>query len=244
MKNYKITVQYDGTKYNGWQKQGNTQNTIQEKFENVLSRMCNNPVEIFASGRTDAGVHALSQTANFRCETVLSENEILNYLNSYLPDDILVTSIAVAGDRFHARLNAVSKTYEYCIATQKPNVFERKYVFRTSETPDIEKMKSAAKLLLGTHDFKGFSSVKKTNKSTVRTINSLEITQNDGIIKITVNGNGFLYNMVRIIAGTLLEIGTEKLSEEIIPTIFTQAKRDLAGITLPAQGLKLVKVFY
>ena len=244
MKNYKITLQYDGTKYNGWQKQGNTKNTIQEKFENVLFRMCDSNVEIHASGRTDAGVHALCQVANFKCETHLSEDEIMDYLNSYLPDDILVTSISVAGERFHSRLNAVSKTYEYLVATQKPDVFLRKYVYRTNEIPDIQKMKSAALLLLGTHDFKGFSSVKKTNKSTVRTINSIDITENEGIIKITINGNGFLYNMVRIIAGTLLDIGTGKISEDVIPKVFAEQKRDMAGTTLPPQGLKLVKVFY
>ena len=244
MKNYKITIQYDGTKYNGWQKQGNTKNTIQEKFENVLSRMCGENTEIYASGRTDSGVHALCQVANFKCKTILSEPEIMDYLNSYLPDDILVTSISLAGERFHSRLNAVSKTYEYLIATKKPDVFLRKYVYRTDEIPDIQKMKSAALLLLGTHDFKGFSSVKKTNKSTVRTINSIDITENDGIIKITVSGNGFLYNMVRIIVGTLLDIGTGKLSKDVIPQIFSELKRDMAGTTLPPQGLKLVNVFY
>ena len=128
MKNYKITIQYDGTKYNGWQKQGNTPNTIQEKFENVISRMCDQNVEIHASGRTDAGVHALCQVANFKCKTHLSPNEIIDYLNTYLPDDILVTSIEIASERFHSRLNAVSKTYEYLIATKKPDVFLRKYV--------------------------------------------------------------------------------------------------------------------
>jgi len=244
MKNYKITVQYDGTRYNGWQKQGNTKNTIQEKFENVLLQMCNHPIEIFASGRTDAGVHALCQVANFKCETSKTDDEIMDYLNHYLPEDILVTSIEVMPERFHSRLNAVSKTYEYSISTKKNDVFLRKYVYRTDEVPDTQKMKSAAALLLGTHDFKGFSSVKKTNKSTVRTINSLEITEENGIIKITVNGNGFLYNMVRIICGTLLDIGLGKLNEDIIPQIFETRAREMAGITLPPCGLKLVEVFY
>lgn len=244
MKNYKITIQYDGTRYNGWQRQGNTKNTIQEKFENVLSLMCNCPVEIFASGRTDAGVHALCQVANFKCETNLSEPEIMEYLNHYLPEDILVTSIEVMPERFHSRLNAVSKTYEYSISTKKSDVFLRKYVFRIDAVPDVDKMISASKLFMGTHDFIGFSSVKKTNKSTVRTINSLEITKENEIIKIVINGNGFLYNMVRIIAGTLLEIGLGKLNEDIIPQIFETNKRQMAGTTLPPCGLKLIKVFY
>jgi len=244
MKNYKITVQYDGTKYNGWQKQGNTRNTIQERFENVLSKMCGAKTEIFASGRTDAGVHALEQTANFKCETNLTETEIMAYLNRYLPEDVAVTSVSSAPERFHSRLNAVSKTYEYRIAVSKPDVFIRKYVYFADTVPDIEKMKSASRLLLGTHDFKGFSSVGKTKKSTVRTINSVEITMENNIISIKINGSGFLYNMVRIICGTLFEIGTGKLEEDIINEIFDLKSREAAGITLPACGLRLVKVFY
>ena len=127
MQNYKITVQYDGSRYNGWQRQGNTKNTIQERFENVLSRMCGCDVEISASGRTDAGVHASGQVANFRCDVSMSEEEILSYLNKYLPSDIKVLSLQKAGDRFHSRLNAVSKTYVYSIANQKPDVFLRKF---------------------------------------------------------------------------------------------------------------------
>lgn len=244
MKNYKITVQYDGARYNGWQKQGNTKNTIQERFENVLTKMCGRDIEIFASGRTDAGVHAESQVANFKCEIDMSCGEIMDYLNHYLPEDILVTSIAEADERFHSRLNAVSKTYEYVIATKKPDVFIRKYVFATDQNPDVEKMRSAAKLLLGKHDFKGFSSVGRTKKSTVRTINFIDITEENDIIRIKINGNGFLYNMVRIIAGTLFEIGTGKLSASDIEKIFDDKARENAGATLPACGLKLVEVFY
>lgn len=244
MKNYKITVSYDGTKYNGWQRQGNTKNTIQEKFENVLSEMCGENVVIFASGRTDRGVHAEGQVANFKCSTALVCEEIKAYLNHYLPADILVKTVEEADLRFHSRLNAVSKTYEYIIATEKPDVFIRKYVYVAEEVPNLEKMIHASKLLLGTHDFKGFSSVGKTKKSTVRTINSIEITQEQGIIRIKINGNGFLYNMVRIISGTLYEIGTGRLTESVISEIFETGIREKAGITLPPCGLKLVEVFY
>lgn len=244
MKNYKITVQYDGTRYNGWQKQGNTKNTIQERFENVLFRMCGREVEIFASGRTDGGVHAQSQTANFKCKTDMSCDEIMDYLNRYLPEDIVVTSIQQAGERFHSRLNAVSKTYEYSIAVKKPDVFIRKYVFVADKTPDIEKMRRAANKLVGKHDFKGFSSVGKTKKSTVRTINFVEITDKNDIIRIRINGNGFLYNMVRIISGTLFEIGTGKIHDFVIDEIFENKNREQAGSTLPACGLKLIEVFY
>ncbi len=244
MKNYKITVQYDGTKYNGWQRQGNTKNTIQERFENVLSRMCGCDVEIFASGRTDAGVHADEQTANFKCDTLMDKAQIKDYLNRYLPEDVRVTSLDTVDMRFHSRLNAKSKTYEYTIATEKPDVFMRKYVFFADQKPDVEKMRSAAQKLVGKHDFKGFSSVGRTKKSTVRTVNFIDIEEKDGLIKIRINGDGFLYNMVRIISGTLYGIGCGDLDKGLIEEIFANKVREKAGVTLPAQGLKLIKVYY
>ena len=244
MKNYRITVQYDGTRYNGWQRQGNTSNTIQERFENVLSHMCQKNVEIFSSGRTDAGVHAKAQVANFKCDTYLSDLEIMDYLNRYLPEDIRVTHICEADERFHSRLNAVSKTYEYSIATSKPDVFIRKYVYTVQQKPDIQKMIYAAEKLKGTHDFRGFSSLGKTKKSTVRTINSIDITVNEELIKITVNGDGFLYNMMRIIAGTLYEIGIGKIPESTIQTVFESGIREKSGVTFPAKGLTLICVNY
>ena len=244
MRNFKITVQYDGTKYNGWQRQGNTKNTIQERFENVLSRMYGEEVEIFASGRTDAGVHADEQTANFKCDILMDEVEMLDYINKYLPEDIRVTSLEEVDMRFHSRLNAVSKTYEYTIATEKPDVFIRKYVFFVDKKPDVEKMRKAARLIIGKHDFKGFSSVGRFKKSTVRTINFIEIEEENNLIKIRINGNGFLYNMVRIISGTLYNIGTGELEESVINEIFEEKIRAKAGVTFPASGLRLVKVYY
>ena len=244
MRNFKITVQYDGTKYNGWQRQGNTKNTIQERFENVLSKMCGEEVEIFASGRTDAGVHADEQTANFKCDTLMDEVEMLDYINKYLPEDIRVTSLEEVDMRFHSRLNAVSKTYEYTIATEKPDVFIRKYVFFVDRKPDVEKMRKAARLIIGKHDFKGFSSVGRFKKSTVRTVNFIEIEEENNLIKIRINGNGFLYNMVRIISGTLYNIGTGELEESVINEIFEEKIRAKAGVTFPASGLRLVKVYY
>jgi tRNA pseudouridine38-40 synthase len=179
-----------------------------------------------------------------RSVAIVKINEIIEYLNRYLPEDILVTSINEASERFHSRLNAVSKTYEYQIAIQKPDVFMRKYVFTTDCVPDVEKMRQAAELLIGTHDFKGFSSIGKTKKSTVRTINFIDIQQDNQIIRIRINGNGFLYNMVRIICGTLLEAGTGKLDINVINEIFENKTRANAGTTLPACGLKLIEVFY
>ena len=244
MKNYKITVEYDGTRYNGWQRQGNTKNTLQEKFESVISLMCGKNTEIFASGRTDRGVHAKGQVANFKCDTDMSADDVLTYLNRYLPEDVRVTDVEEADERFHSRLNAVGKTYEYRIATEKPSVFIRKYVYFPEEAPDIAKMKNAAGKLLGTHDFHGFSSVGKTKKSTVRTVNSVEIEEADGIITISINGSGFLYNMVRIIVGTLYEIGIGKKDASVIDEIFSTGIREKAGVTMPAEGLCLKEVFY
>lgn len=244
MKNYKLVIQYDGTKYNGWQKQGNTKNTIQERFENILFRMCGKETEIFASGRTDAGVHAKGQVANFKAETHMSCQEIKDYINQYLPEDVRVLSLEEACERFHSRLNAVSKTYEYVITTEKPDVFMRKYVYATDKALDIDKMRHAAKKLIGRHDFKGFSSVGKTKKSTVREINFIDIEKKDETIKISINGSGFLYNMVRIISGTLLEIGTGELDESVIDTAFKTGVRAPLGTTLPGKGLTLAEVQY
>lgn len=244
MKNYKITIQYDGTRYNGWQRQGNTKNTMQERFENVLSKMCGRAVEIFASGRTDAGVHAEAQVANFKCDTEMQAEEILRYLNRYLPEDICVTSIEEVDLRFHSRLNAVSKTYEYTIAQQKPNVFIRKYVFCADGKPDVERMRSAAKLFVGKHDFQGFSSLGRAKKSTMRTVHFVEIDESEDLIKIRINADGFLYNMVRIIAGTLYGIGVGALDENVILEVFEEKNRAKAGETLPASGLRLLQVYY
>ena len=244
MINYKMTVSYDGTRYNGWQRQGNTKNTIQEKMENVISRMCDKQTEVFASGRTDAGVHAISQTVNFKCDTDKSPDEIKDYINHYLPDDILVKDISVADERFHSRLNAKNKTYQYKIAYYKPDVFIRKYVYYTDKKPDVSLMKHASEKLLGTHDFIGFSSLSKSKKSTVRTINSIDIEDDGSIITITINGTGFLYNMVRIISGTLYEIGIGKMEIDVIDNIFEEKIRSQSGVTLPSCGLTLMEVKY
>ncbi len=244
MRNYTLLIEYDGTRYNGWQKQGNTQNTIQERFENILFKLCGKSVEIFASGRTDKGVHAKGQVANFKCDLLMAPDEITDYFNKYLPEDIKVLSAKIENERFHSRLNAKSKTYEYNIATVRPSVFNRKYIYYCQNNVDVAKMRNAACKFLGTHDFIGFSSIKKTKKSTIRTINSIDILEESGIITIRINGNGFLYNMVRIISGTLLEIGTGKKEESVIDEVFKLKDRSLSGETLPACGLKLENVYY
>ena len=243
--NYKLVLQYDGTKLNGWQKQGNTDNTIQGKLEAILEKMYGEYVEIHGSGRTDAGVHALGQVANFHASEQFSTEEIQDTLNEYLSKDIRVLHVETVDERFHARLTARGKTYEYRIDNGKiANVFQRKYTMREENPLDLTAMKNAAVYLLGTHDFKTFCANKKMKKSTVRTITAVEIKENDGIVSIRYTGNGFLYNMVRILTGTLIEVGRGKRAPEDIKEIINAQDRGAAGFTAPAQGLFLVEVDY
>lgn len=245
MTNYKITVQYDGTRYNGWQRQGNTQNTVQGKLENVLSEMLGHRIEIHGSGRTDKGVHAAAQTASFKADTQMTTEEIRAYINRYLPEDIGVTEVLTAEERFHARLCVKSKTYVYRIwNTDLPNVFGHRYMYTFAKAVDTDKMKRAAEQLLGRHDFVGFSSLKRVKKSTVRTVTDIRIERIGNELRMTFAGDGFLYNSVRIMAGTLLEIGCGVRDGECIRTVFTTKQRAAAGETLPAKGLTLMSVEY
>ncbi len=248
MKNYKLIVAYDGTRYLGWQKLGERGSaqyarTIQGKLEGILSRMTGEAIEIHGSGRTDAGVHALGQIASFKTGFETTPAEITAYLNRYLPEDIAVTAAEEASERFHARLNAKEKTYRYSINTSAvPDVFRHRYEYQLEAALDIEKMRAAAALLVGTHDFRPFCSSKRTKKSTVRTVYAVEITPEDKKIAVTFRGSGFLYNMVRILVGTLIEIGRGDRPPEDIPAIFEG--RLPAGYTAPAKGLTLLEVVY
>lgn len=243
--NYKLLLQYDGTKLNGWQKQGNTENTIQGKLEEILKRTYETEIEVCGSGRTDAGVHALGQVANFHAPAVYSIEEIQTILNEYLSKDIRVLKAETAEERFHARLTAKGKTYEYRIDNGRiANVFQRKYTMREEIPLDLEAMRRAAGYFLGTHDFKTFCANKKMKKSTVRTITSIVIEEKDGIVSIRYTGNGFLYNMVRILTGTLIEVGRGKRRPEEMKEILNALDRGAAGFTAPAQGLFLVEVSY
>ena len=243
--NYKLVLQYDGTKLNGWQKQGNTDNTIQGKLEAILERMYGEYVEIHGSGRTDAGVHAFGQVANFHASGKFSLEEIKDALNEYLSKDIRVLKVENVDERFHARLTAKAKTYEYRIDNgEVADVFQRKYVMREENPLDLEVMREAAGYLVGTHDFKTFCANKKMKKSTVRTIYSIDIEDNNGIVSIKYRGNGFLYNMVRILTGTLIEVGRGMRSPEEMQDIINTQDRGAAGFTAPAQGLYLLEVEY
>lgn len=244
-RNFKMVLQYEGTRYQGWQRQGSTDNTIQGKIEKLLSKMCGETVEIQGSGRTDAGVHALGQVMNAHLNTELSAEEIMEYMNRYLPEDIGVVEICEVSDRFHSRLNAKGKTYRYQVINSRiPYVFERKYAYVFPEKLDVEKMKKAAEILCGTHDFAAFTSAKKSKKSTVRTIESIAIEKNGDIITFTFTGDGFLFHMVRILMGTLLLVGTCATIPEDVEKILSSQNRSEAGPLVPAHGLTLVEVRY
>ena len=244
MRNLRLDISYDGTRYKGWQRLAGCDNTIQGKLEQVLSRLLNEDIEVTGSGRTDAGTHALGQVANFHCNSNMSCQDILSGLRMYLPEDIGVSSCKNVSERFHARLNAKEKTYRYRLWNcERPCVFDRKYVYIDTSEFDVEKMRKAAMLYIGTHDFSAFCGNKHFKKSTVRTIQSFDIFQTDCEIIFTVTGNGFLQHMVRIMVGTLLEVGRGERTVESIPALFG-ADRAAAGPAVPSNGLCLMEVVY
>jgi len=265
-----MILQYEGTRYQGWQRQIHTDNTIQGKLETLLSKMAGEPVEVCGSGRTDAGVHALGQVANFHGEIQMEPEEIMDYMNFYLPEDIAVVSLKEAPERFHSRLNATGKTYCYRVLNTKvPHVFDRRYVHVVEEKLDVKAMEEAAQYLLGTHDFRAFTSGKRGKKSTVRRIDEIRIERVKGApmglqlpaglrsfdgnkktlaegdeIRFWYSGNGFLYHMARIMTGTLLEAGTHKRKPEETGEILASGCREKAGELVPAKGLTLMEVRY
>ncbi|MBQ2785653.1 MAG: tRNA pseudouridine(38-40) synthase TruA [Oscillospiraceae bacterium] len=244
MRNLRLDICYDGTRYRGWQRLPGVDSTVQGKLETTLSRILGETVEISGSGRTDAGAHALGQVANFHCASDMPCDQLLQELRRYLPEDIGIYSCREVSERFHARLNAHSKTYCYRIwNSDKPCVFDRRYVYVVADKLDIDEMRCAAQGFLGTHDFSAFCANRKMKKSTVRCIESVSVERVKDEIRITVTGNGFLHNMVRIMVGTLLEIGLGQRSAESIPALFGAAREE-AGYLVPAQGLCLMEVRY
>lgn len=245
MQNFKLTLCYDGTRYNGWQKQGNTPKTIQEKLETVLTEILAQPVEIAGSGRTDAGVHARAQVASFKANTQKTCAEMLDDLRTRLPEDIGAISLDIAAPRFHARLSCIEKTYVYRVWNSgQPNVFERRYMTAVPQTLDPDAMRDAAAQLTGTHDFSAFCANRHMKKSAVRTLNSILVEHLGDEVRFTFIGTGFLYNMARIIAGTLLEVGQGNLQAKDMAGILASLDRGQAGPTAPAQGLTLWDVKY
>ena len=245
MYTYRLTLCYDGSRYNGWQKQGNTPNTIQEKLETLLTRLLGEPVEIAGSGRTDAGVHAMGQVASFHCSQKQDCAALLSEIRRYLPEDIGALALSEAAPRFHARLNATGKTYVYRIwNSDAPNVFERKYLYTVTDTLDLAAMEAATADLTGTHDFMSFCANKRMKKSTIRTIESIQIERIGKELRFTVTGDGFLYNMVRILVGTLLEVGMGKRDKHSMPALLEAKDRSKAGFLVPPHGLRLEAVYY
>ena len=245
MYNYKMTICYDGTKYNGWQKQGNTNNTIQEKLNEIIGRFTGEEAEVNGSGRTDKGVHAKGQVANVKLNIRYNEIEFTNSINSYLPQDIKVIKTELADLKFHARLSAKSKTYSYIIDNgDVMDVFSRKYSLYLPEKLDLDNMKKAADYMLGIHDFSCFCGNRNFKKSPVRTIDSIDITNNNDKIIITYSGNGFLQNMVRIMTGTLIETGQGIRTPESVAEVIHERNRDKAGFMAPPYGLFLMEVRY
>lgn len=244
MRNIRLDICYDGGRYRGWQRLADSSSTIQGKLETALSRILEEPIEIHGSGRTDAGVHALGQVANFHCKSDMPCDEILFQLRRYLPEDIGIYSCTEAEPRFHARLCAQRKTYCYRIwNSAAPCVFERKFVAVFPENLDLQAMEEAGRFLIGEHDFSGFCSAKSKKKSAVRRIDTVSIQRVGNEIRITISGNGFLYNMMRILAGTLIEVGRGERKTSSIPELFS-ARRSEAGFLAPAQGLCLMEVQY
>ena len=244
MRNLRLDVCYDGTRYRGWQRLPGKDDTIQGKLETALSRILGEPIEISGSGRTDAGVHARGQVANFHCESTMPAAEILENLRRYLPEDIGIYSCRDVSPRFHARLNAKEKTYLYRIwYSDAPCVFDRRYVAVMRENFDLDAMEQAAAHLCGEHDFSAFCGNAKMKKSTVRFIRSIEIQKDENELRLYFTGNGFLHNMVRILVGTLAEVGRGERQPESIPELFG-GKRAEAGFLAPAQGLCLMEVQY
>ena len=244
MRNLRLDLCYDGTRYRGWQRLPGADNTLQGKLEATLSRILGESIEVSGSGRTDAGAHAACQVVNFHTNSSLPCEQILSELRRYLPEDMGIYSCREVSERFHARLNCKRKTYRYRVwNSDMPCVFQRRFVYVLPEKLDIAQMEKAAAHFLGEHDFSAFCANKKMKKSTLRRIDALTIAREGEEIHFTVTGNGFLYNMVRILVGTLLEVGMGKRSADSIPALFGES-REKAGYLVPAQGLCLMEVEY
>ena len=244
-RNLLFTIEYDGSEFHGWQRQPD-QPTVQGTIEKVLSKLFRQPVEIDGTSRTDAGVHAMGQRATYAGEFGIPTDRILFAANNMLPGSIHISKVEEVPAGFHARFDAVGKTYLYVIHnTPQRNVFERNYCWYVEQSLDVSAMKSAADSFVGTHDFKSCQATGGPEKqTTVRTISALDIKQDGHKITIDVTGDGFLYNMVRIIVGTLMEVGLGRIKPDRISDILESKDRSRAGRTAPPQGLYLVQVYY
>jgi tRNA pseudouridine38-40 synthase len=242
---FKLTIEYDGTNYHGWQRQPDLR-SIQETIETVLAVMTRQKVTLIGSGRTDAGVHALGQTAGFTCETRIEPHEFVNGLNSLLPDDIVIHACTREDPGFHARFDVKSKLYRYCILNRPlPAAIGRNYAWWIRRPLDLSALQEASTYLIGQHDFKAFEGAGSPRSDTIRKVTRAQWLRTDADrMCFEIEANGFLRYMVRNIVGTLVDVGSGKLTAEDFGTILTSLDRKRAGATAPAQGLFLVQVTY
>lgn len=244
MRTYKLTIAYDGTRYQGWQRQPDTELTVQGTLERVIRDMRGYPVEVNGSGRTDGGVHAKAQTASICLSGKVEEETFRRELNRMLPEGIRVTGMELVKNGFHARYSAKGKRYEYTVDTrEKADVFTRKYCFHYPEALDLEAMEKAAGCLAGKHDFAAFTD-RNEDQSTIRNIYAIRIEEQGSKVKLIYEGNGFMYHMVRILTGTLLEVGTGKRTPQETADLLEGGERYRAGFLAPACGLTLGEVYY
>lgn len=244
MRNIKLTIEYDGKEYNGWQKQPNKLN-IQGEIEKAIENVTGKQVDLIGSGRTDAGVHAFGQVANFKIDSEFPIEKMATAINSQLKKSICIKKAEDVPLEFHSRYNCHSKTYEYVIDnSEQGTAIYRNFTYHVFQKLDVNKMQEAASYLIGEHDFSSFKSSGTSSKSSVRTIYSAKVMQKQNQIIIQLTGNGFLYNMVRIISGTLVDVGMKNIEPEEVKKILEAKNRQLAGKTLPPQGLFLIEVKY
>lgn len=245
MRNIKMHLQFDGSRYTGWQRLGDDDNTIQGKFETLLRKMTSEEINVIGCSRTDKGVHAKALVCNFFTGSNMEIEEIERYINRYLPDDIVAYGLSEEDERFHSRYNAKSKLYRYTIDNNKyQDVFTRKFTSHVPEKLNLSLMQEAANKLVGTFDFAAFTTMKSKKKNTVRTIMNINISKDNNYIYLDFEGDGFLHNMIRIITGTLVRVGKEEISPKDVQSILEAGNRSVAGPMAEAKGLSLIEVIY